>query len=309
MHTDNTTLSSWQKCSGGGTRRKHCATGLYAQGHVEGEPCGETRQARWQCATSYLMELLYAQILDTHWSDGTVVVPEAIDYTHLVTTLLTDMHNQTSAKYPDQSLWPVEGVEEGNVRKPNIASLHMREPWKVYDGLMEWLFAVYLYYSIDSDIRPNTSSPLDLANAITALFGRNKATAGLNTTLFLKQLHRWCKAAVPYHEHATRCPSPGAPLKDVIQKLQDALPPFNKPKPKQTIVENSTSLHIETVPHIEEPIPFYHAIEDDHVHKQKRSEEPNADLLQIKQKKPNQTADGAGSNALPQRFSFAQRPK
>ena len=199
--------------------------GPYAMG---GPTCGDSWRAKWQCATSYLMELLHARVVEMEMSGhSTVIIPEAVDYDGIAHHILTVMNTDTRKMYPIESEWPVDTtgdkVQGGKPnRQPTDVNLHMREPWNAYHDLYKWMRALYRHYASEQHQieNPAPSDPHGLALVLFNIFSTT------NQTLFIKQLHRWCKAAVPYHEHARYCPHPNAKIPELIAHIQTALQIF-----------------------------------------------------------------------------------
>ena len=144
-------------------RRQNCQAQPYRPGQP-GHTCGETRVARWQCAISYLMEMLYHRILDGGLA-RTIVIPEAVDYRALVLAIGDAMFSDTMRKYPNPSDWPDDerrgrNSTGGRIHK-HAANLQMKEPWHVYNNLEEWMHALFVYYApIGQSPPPRGTIPL-----------------------------------------------------------------------------------------------------------------------------------------------------
>lgn len=203
-----------------------CNAEPYKEGHTPGHTCGETYGARWHCAISYLMEMLYNRILDGTIAN-TVVIPEAMDYNALIHNIQTKMEESTLRVYPDRSLWPKPPKREAHInnRKTRV-SFQMREPWLVYTDLSDWMHALFRHYAPNVAPPEAGASALEIGNALMREVSENHQ---LN---FKNQLLRWCKAAVPYFVHDKPCPSPKASIGDLIKHIEEALETFHvKPTP------------------------------------------------------------------------------
>lgn len=167
------------------------------------------------------MEMLYHRILDGGLA-RTIVIPEAVDYRALVLAIGDAMFSDTMRKYPNPSDWPDDerrgrNSTGGRIHK-HAANLQMKEPWHVYNNLEEWMHALFVYYApIGQSPPPTGNDPIVLGNALMAIL---KPKDQIN---FRKQLHRWCKAAVPYYAHQKQCPSPHTSLAELIKHIQEAL--------------------------------------------------------------------------------------
>ena len=228
-------------CHRTGVRKGGCEMGPHVPGILEGPTCGDSWHAKWQCATSYLMELLHTRVVQMERSGNhTMMIPEAVDYDGVATHILTTMNTMTRARYPENE-WPADVTDNPHshktIRQP-VVSLRMSEPWNVYRDLQTWMRALYINYASAadqaSDEIPEMSDTIGWGNLLFTRF------SPIHQTHFMKQLQRWCKAAVPYHEHAKYCPRPNATISELIQHIQTALQIFQPHTSSNQILVSNT---------------------------------------------------------------------
>ena len=98
--------------------------------------------------------------------------------------------------------------------------------------------ALYINYASAadqaSDEIPEMSDTIGWGNLLFTRF------SPIHQTHFMKQLQRWCKAAVPYHEHAKYCPRPNATISELIQHIQTALQIFQPHTSSNQILVSNT---------------------------------------------------------------------